>query len=515
MDNDTTLEYGRSAVFSSVSVFYGKIIGFLLSLIYYILIIRVLTPSIYGIYTIVISFVGIFASVNNFGLATIANKYVSYYLSKKADKKITAIVTNTVAISLSITFILTFVTLIAASLVNSYYNNELTSIFVLVGGLGLFLNIINGTATGVFIALRKNRYVFIIPIFESFVRLIAVAILLYMIKLYVFGALLSLLISALLTDILSFYYYHKERLISIKSLSREEIHFIIKEASQIGVSNLFNDILYNLSSVILGLFVSYYYVGLYGFSNRVVSLLGVFTASISLSSLALINAFKDSKDYRSKAFRYSLRYSMLFMAPMLTFIAFNAYYLISLVFSKAYTGAALYMEIIALSFIISLFASRYYELAIALGRYKQILLMNIIVDIAVALVSIIAIMRYGTLGAVFIFYSFWYALQLIALKLITRDESRLSRNDKASLFKLLVILVIFSLIFYYVSNLLSIRHSLRFLINIILLITLYPIMVKALRILNNIDKEIIYNIIDSIKNSSIRKLLKAYANLMF
>ncbi len=80
------LDLGSRTAKVAGALFVGKLFSFVVLAITFIAVVRILAPANYGIYTLVVAFVGIFSSVGNFGVATITNKLLAENNKNKAGK---------------------------------------------------------------------------------------------------------------------------------------------------------------------------------------------------------------------------------------------------------------------------------------------------------------------------------------------------------------------------------------------------------------------------------------------
>lgn len=89
---DTTNLYIQKVVKGTVIVFIGTIVGQLLAFVGRILFARSFNPSEYGIFSLGITIISIFAVIGTLGLREGTTRQIAYYLSKKQTKKVQSVI---------------------------------------------------------------------------------------------------------------------------------------------------------------------------------------------------------------------------------------------------------------------------------------------------------------------------------------------------------------------------------------------------------------------------------------
>ncbi len=81
-------------------VFIGTIIGMLLGFASRVIIVRYTTQTEYGIYSLALVIIGIFATISTLGLGEGSTRYIAYFRGKNEEGKIKGVISSSIKIAI-------------------------------------------------------------------------------------------------------------------------------------------------------------------------------------------------------------------------------------------------------------------------------------------------------------------------------------------------------------------------------------------------------------------------------
>ncbi|MGC8730167.1 MAG: oligosaccharide flippase family protein [Candidatus Micrarchaeia archaeon] len=498
------LDLGSRTAKVAGALFVGKLFSFVVLAITFIAVVRILAPANYGIYTLVVAFVGIFSSVGNFGVATITNKLLAENNKNKAGKiilnaTVLILILGTVTMAMAIAFgILGYKTL----------QEEGISLWLLLGASStIILSMLFGVLYSSLVGLNRGRALIYLLLIQG----VAQAIVSIGLALLDFGALAPVIGNIAGFAIAIAYaavYLFSNIEIGKSTTDAKMIKMIFKSAYPIGLSNIFSTITSNLAIMLLAFFVPVTIIGNIGTATKMGALVDIVAGSIGGALLSMFSYTASTKSLRKKLnviYNFSLNYGTLSILPLLMYIFIFAKPLSYIAFSSTYSKAPEYIMLISLGMMISLFGGYASSVMVGAGKMRQVLKYNI----AIAAVQLLAIPLFipifKGIGAIFVLYF----LGPLAAGMLYVIGARSQLHIKISFKKLARIVC---------ANILTGIASLP----LIFIIKYYPLLITAafaewllvypiaLALLNGIDKndfDIIGKVIDStLKYGAIEKL---------
>lgn len=155
---------------------------------------------------------------------------------------------------------------------------------------------------------------------------------------------------------------------------------IIKEAWPFSLSAIVTVMYFRIDIILLSFFKDPQLkpdVGIYATAYKIFEVLFVFGTFFSNSLFPLFVKMLKTKEFK-EIFRQSLFISFLIACIVIVVVMLFAEFVIRVVAGDAFIVASLPLRILAFSFGISLFTNLYYNLIVALGRQKKIILVGII-----------------------------------------------------------------------------------------------------------------------------------------
>ena len=284
--DDTFIGAKTAGVASLMS--FGRFVALFMSGIAFVIVARVLGPSVYGIYTLAIAYSGFFtAGLADLGISTTFSKFIGQYSGKGNKTEIEKVISNGYAVAIISGLILTVVALLLSNVVAVFelkdasltYVVQIVSFAVVLGMLfNISYNALVGFGKGIYIALA-----IIVQSFSQAIVSIALAILGY-------GALapiIGLLAGYLSAIIFAFAIFNAKFGIKFRMPSLPYMKKLVSFSYPIAVYNSLRGLVSNLSPIVLGLFVTIAIVGNFGVALRTSAIISNITDALGLAVLPM------------------------------------------------------------------------------------------------------------------------------------------------------------------------------------------------------------------------------------
>jgi len=400
---DTGSRAARVASF----ILIGKLVSFFIMAAAFIVIVRILGPSVYGVYTLAIAVAGFFGSVGNFGIGTALNKFIAEYRRKKDDENINLHIANGLFILLIAGIALSIITVAFSTYIAVFvFHNASDSFIVDIAAISILTTMLYGGTSSALVGYGNGRRVSTAIISVSIVQgTVGIGL-----ALTGFGA-LSPLIGLILGSTTGFiiallYIYVVEK----AKLRRPTFRFMkrmLKFSLPITVSNFFSTVTNNLALIVLGIFTTTIILGNFGVASRLGSLIDIITGSISLSLLtAFSSSFAGAQGSRDigRIYSNSVYFSFILVAPLLVSVVVLAKPFSFTAFSSVYSIAPLYIRILGIGMIIGLFSTYAGAALVGANKVKTMMKYNIIISIIQLLLIPLLIPTFKGLGAVLLLF---------------------------------------------------------------------------------------------------------------
>ena len=100
-------------------VFTGTIIGMLLGFVNRVIIVRYITQTEYGIYSLAFVLVSIFVTISTLGLSEGSTRYIAYFRGKKEEEKVRGIISSSIKIAIIASISLAVISFFASDIISS------------------------------------------------------------------------------------------------------------------------------------------------------------------------------------------------------------------------------------------------------------------------------------------------------------------------------------------------------------------------------------------------------------
>ena len=163
------LEVGSKVANIAGYVLISKIITFVLMGVALILVTRLLGPTQYGIYTLAVTFAGIFGSIGYFSYGNAVNKFVAQYKQVKKKEEISHIISNSLCLVLVTGGILTTLCILFSGLISQYvFHNSTMSYVIDIVSLWIITSMIAGVIYEALLGFGDGKHVALVVGIQSF-----------------------------------------------------------------------------------------------------------------------------------------------------------------------------------------------------------------------------------------------------------------------------------------------------------------------------------------------------------
>lgn len=377
-----------SNIFWSLS---GKFVNVLSSLFVGILVVRYLGPEQYGIMNYVISFVGLFTILSNFGLDNIEVRE----LSKSSQDRTTIIGT-----AFYLRIFLAIFTIIIVSIIVFLHETDLNiQIFILIYSLSMVLSSFN-IIRNYFTAIVENKYIVKAEILRIFLGALLKIVLILL------HADLLWFIIALTFDFLliagGYLYSYKSKNGHFSNLHFDKItaFYLLKQSFPLMLSGAAVIIYQRIDQVMIGNMINKTSVGYFSAASKFTELILYLPTIISTTlTPKLVQSLEIGREiYEKHRQIYSnlIVWSSLLMA---IFVSISAYWLIYLTYGVNYISAVPVLQIMAFKAVGMALASSSGSMIVIEGLQKYAMFRNVLGCIICIGLNYVFIPVYGIVGS--------------------------------------------------------------------------------------------------------------------
>ncbi len=491
-EQSATEELGVRTANAASFLISGRFISIIISATMFIIVARLLQPHDYGIYVLIMSVAGIIGTLGNPNLGNYLKEKIPRFKQLKKGLEAGTALGDALLLSISVGALLFLLSLVLGNLIAVYFLQTTSYSFALdVGLASVLLTLVYSTLNDALISVDRSSGAAMSSIVHSSIQAFS-SVALILLGFGIAGALAGFSIGLLFTSMLELYLVNKQYKIkfSINGMLKRFMG-AINFSKYLTLSGIISGMLTNISTVYLGFFVLPSTIGDYGIAQKALSALDVITGSIAL---ALIPMFSEARQRKKsgidaeKLFHYSIYLSLLIAAPVIIFIAVFSHEIILLLFSSTYLGATLYMQLIILSVLISIFGAYGTNFVIGIGKPHKVMKYSLITG-AITLAAMIVFTKYfsiiGTILAIF------YVGNIVPGVLYVRYI--LKHGAMINVPKLLRVMIANLAVVAVLAALLmaSLEPILNLVIGAVLYFAIYPILAAKLGAIESKDVELI------------------------
>ncbi len=398
------------------------------ALIVTVILARMLMPEMFGLYTLSVSTILIFATFSDLGIGDAAVRFISKEAGKNNRKKAGEYFRYLLKMKLFLIFLMSFLLLILAKFIAGNFYNKPMFLALLAGSLYIFFSGLASFFQSVLQATNNFRIILYKEILFQSVRLILIPLFILFLLPHISDSdlILSYLVSILsvaflFSFVLMFFFFKKNvKYLRVKgSLSKKQKHILLKFVTAISAT-VFSGVFFSyIDTIMLGVYLSSEFIGYY----RAASIFIVSGAPLITFSAAFLPIFSRLKDKSLEyLFNKSVTTTLLFSLLGVVFVVIFSPLLISLVFGADYSSSVNILRIFSLLLIsipvISLYSAYFSSRGLPLVVTKT-LVISTFLNIFLNYILISTLVNYNPLWAVYgatfatIFSNWFYMFTLI------------------------------------------------------------------------------------------------------
>ncbi len=402
----TKLEHGRRAARMASYILIAKVLSFLAMGIAFLVVVRLLGPNLYGVYTVALAASGFFGTFGSLGISSALMKFIPEYMERKEKKKVGRTIADGMWIMLLMGTAFAAITFLLSGYLAAGMHNPSYGPVIQVASLVVVLSVLYGAITSVLIGLGRERQFAAVTIIQV-VSQAALAILLALSGWGAYAPLVALILGYVIGLALSLAFVYLRDAVTAMRPSGSGMRELLKFSWPIGLSGILGSSINNIIPIVLGVFATAFVLGNFGVVSKISSLMDIVTGSIGMAllpSFAGSFARGESTKRVGKYYAYSVHFSFVLMAPVIIAVIMLAQPVSVTAFSALYTLAPAYVQIFALGLLVSIFGIYTTQLLIGAGKVKQLIKYTAAMTaIQLALIPML-IPTLGGYGAVLLLY---------------------------------------------------------------------------------------------------------------
>jgi O-antigen/teichoic acid export membrane protein len=402
---EDSLELEKKIISGSTFVLTSRVINWISLVIFSITMARMLGRDVYGLISIAVGFIGLFAIIGDIGLNIAGIRYISMYYAKKQYQDIRTIVKTSFLIKFSLAMILAVFCFLGSEALAEFFQKDVAPLFKLVAVI-----IICNILASVFQTVMKGMYrmdLFALSNIFRDVSWIIISIGLVAYGFGVVGALWGFLISAIIWLIICsiIYAVPLQRDLPTEQTKKKEVSKSIRNKLIVfGMPIVIMDItvlLYNWTDTfVLAYFHPTWMVSCYNIAFGLVNIVMIIIASVGTTLFPIFSREHALKKDQSQKRIYEkvVKMLMIIVYPLLTFMLFLSPFII-LIWGEQYLPALMPLLILVLWGFFRPVGNIGSSLLTAKGRPKLVMKITISMAGLNFVLNLLLIPTYNMIGA--------------------------------------------------------------------------------------------------------------------
>ena len=392
-------------------IFIGTIIGMLLGFVSRVIIVRNITQSEYGIYSLALVLTTIFVTISTLGLQEGSTRYIAYFRGKKEERKIRGVISSSLKIALIASIIFSLILFLSSDIIsdNIFHSSELSTPLKIFSAaipftvlIGIFTSLFRG-----FGRVEPNVYFQNILRSVIFILFLVGAILLGVSFL---GVLYAYLASIVLTCI-AFAIYTIKKLplpafsvkkdadaaTSINSIGKELLRFSLP----LLLTAMFFMLMTQIDTLMLGYFKTSDIVGLYNGAFPIAQLIFLPLSSMLFIFIPIASQLYSKGLIDELRRNYTVLTKWIWSAtmPALLILLLFPETVLNLFWGARYIPASTALQILAVGFSINNFVGPNGNTMVVIGKTRFLMWAGLVCVITNVILNIVLIPPLGIVGA--------------------------------------------------------------------------------------------------------------------
>lgn len=388
-------------------IFIGTIIGMLLGFVSRIIIVRYITQTDFGIYSLALVLMNIFAVISTLGLQEGAARQISFYRGKNDSSKVRGIVLSALQIALIASVLLSLVLFLTSDFISIkfFHSPELSDpikIFSIAIPFFVLINIFTAIFRGFD---RAQEQVYFRTILMSTLFLLLLIAVIFLLDLRFFGVVYAFVASIVLTCIAFAVYTIKksplairwERSVNVSPVRKELLFFSLPLFAVV----MLQSITTWTDTLMLGYFKMPDVVGLYNAALPLANLLPIILASMNFLYLPIASQLFAKNQIEEIKRTYAVLTKWIFSATLPIFLILFLFpeAVLNILFGSRYIGAAIALQILSLGFFTHSILGPNGNTLIVIGKTRFLMWSVLITAIVNIILNVALIPPLGIIGA--------------------------------------------------------------------------------------------------------------------
>lgn len=437
-------------------IFTGTIIGLLLAFVSRVIIVRYTTQTEYGIFSLALVLMSIFAMISTLGLQSGVTRQIAYFRGKKDSKKVSGIVISSIQIALVASIFFSIFLFFVSDIISvkAFHSPELSTplkIFAIAIPFSVFIVIFTSIFRG-FDRVEPNVY------FQNILRNVLLLPLLGIVILFglsFLGLLYAYLASIALTCIAFAVYAAKKLPVSVKGEKNTNVGSLRKEllffSLPLMVNSILGMIMHWTDTLMLGYFKTPDVVGLYNAALPLANLIPVVLTSMLFLYVPIASQLYSQNLMGELRRNYAILTKWMFALtlPLFLIIFLFPETVLNILFGARYIQVGLALQIMALGMFIHTFLGPNGATLMIAGKTRFLMWTGLIGAIMNIALNIFLIPLLGIIGAAIASASSLAVINLLnstRLYLLFRIHPFTKNYIKPILISVLLVFVIFTLV---------------------------------------------------------------------
>ncbi len=403
-----THKIGSAAAATATGVMVGKAISIIFLGLSFIVVARLLGPSLYGIYTLALAVAGFGAAIGNFGVGIAMNRFIPEYLYKGDKRSIEDILANSFFVTIVMSLAIAVATIALSGMISTnIFHNASYTLVIDIAAVSIISSMLFSASYSALLGFNKGLHLALANTVQAVLQSALSVLFVFM----GFGAaapIIGMIIGYSAGFLYSLYLiYSKNGLRMLVMPSIDSIKKIFRFSVPISVSLTSMSLVYNLAFIVVGAYATTVVIGNLGVASKVNSFIDIVAGSISVSLLSMYSTTLASKRVRAKIsqfYNHTVYYSFILLAPILLFIVVLAQPFSYVAFSSVYRIAPLFIAIMGIGALIALAGQYANTLLMSANKVKKVFKYNMIISAAQLVLIFILIPLFKGIGLVLILF---------------------------------------------------------------------------------------------------------------
>ena len=493
-------ELGAATAKKGIIYVGGDLISSLFTIVLLVFLARVLQPSTFGIYSIVVAFSLLLNVGSNFGIGTAFRKMLPE-LRDGSKEKVHAILSNGYFIALLLGLVISISGFLASNYlaVNIYHNSSMT-ILLQVASVAVFLAVLYNLTLAALTGIGAVKHASISNITYGGVSLVTTVILVEM-GYGVLGAMLGLIAAYVLAALVGLGALKMKSGFKPAGINKGEMKRLGSFSVPIVVSHLAQFGVQNFAVLFLGAIAITTVVGNYGAAYKLARIveLAITDLTFILLPAYAMTLSKESTSHRiGNIYNNSIYYTSLILTPIIAYAVATAIPLTNIFLGGSYAAAPFYFAVMIAGMTLSLIGVYAGTLIIGKGNTKKFMKYQL-VAMAIQLALVLGLTPYlqaeGTIIALFVVTPFVLDIMyVVALRAQFKFKQEFGGVGRVTLAAIMTWLVLYS-----ISLWVGPASKWLILINAVIALLIFPPFAALLKAVDRKNLEFIGKIGDRLK----------------